>query len=35
VHSALPEEYRDMLAAVAAQNLPQMEEYHLSLLRLG
>jgi O-methyltransferase involved in polyketide biosynthesis len=35
VHSALPVEYRDMLAAVAEQRLPQMEEYRLSLFHLG
>ncbi|OKK03473.1 hypothetical protein AMK26_18440 [Streptomyces sp. CB03234] len=35
MHDALPAAYQDMLAELAAQRLPQVEEYRLSLLQLG
>jgi O-methyltransferase involved in polyketide biosynthesis len=34
VHEKLPAEYRDMLAGLAGQRLPQVEDYHLNLLQL-
>ncbi len=35
VDRELPETYREMLRAAAAQRLPQLEDYRLNLVRLG
>jgi O-methyltransferase involved in polyketide biosynthesis len=35
VNKQLPEAYREMLRAAEAQRLPQLEDYRLSLVRLG
>ncbi|MFF7601925.1 hypothetical protein [Streptomyces mirabilis] len=34
MYAALPETYREMLTALASQQLPQVEEYRLNLLQL-
>lgn len=35
VHDALPAQYREMIASMAQQRLPQVEDYRMNLLRLG
>ncbi|MBC9724890.1 hypothetical protein [Streptomyces sp. TRM68367] len=35
VHDGLPAEYRKMIASMTEQRIPQVEDYRLSLRRLG